>query len=194
MTVITIGTSMYDVYGTEAGLKSYLGGRLGADAYDNASGNDRKRAMVMAARWIDREKWQGTLTDSITPQPLAFPRTGITDCEGNAVGVSTIPDDVINASYELVLILLGDPTAASKSSQGGNIKSVGAGSAQVSFFRAGAADGSGSIGVGIFPVEAQKLLRCYLQSAASLSGPTITGTSQPSHFGDCDYRTQEGFA
>jgi hypothetical protein len=190
---VTISGTVYDVYGDETGLKTYMAGKLGSVNYDAATAADRKKALVSATRWIDREKWSGVLTDAITPQPLAFPRTGLTDCEENAVDENTVPPEVIDACYELVEILLGDATATSKSNQSSNVKKVGAGTAQVQFFRAGNPDGSG-LTAGIFPTEAQKLLRCYLPGTTGIAGPLVSGTDQESSFCEDDFDLNEGMA
>lgn len=164
---ITIGSSSYYVYGTEADVKSYLAGKLGTDAYDDASSTDRKKAHVQATRWIDREKWAGTPTDPDTPQPLAFPREGLTDVDGLAVDSATVPSEVVYATAELILILLRSNTADSSASTAKNIKSVGAGSAKVEYFSAG--DAQGKSGTPL-PVEAWKLLAPFAAGAGFIGG------------------------
>lgn len=191
---VTISGTTYDVYGTADGLKAYLAGKLGPLAYDTAESADKSKALVSATRWIDREKWQGSMTDEVTPQPLEWPRTGVTDCDGNAVDSASVPDDIINATYELAEILLGDPAAADGANTGSNTKRVKAGSAEVEFFRPGSADGSGGGGT-LFPVPAQKLVACFLEGAGgAFSTPYAGGTSQPSSFCTDDFDRNKGFA
>lgn len=179
---ITIGTDSYSVYGSEADVKTRLSGRLGTTVYDDASSNDKKKAHVQATRWIDRERWSGQPTDLVTPQPLAYPRTGLTDCDGNAVDSGTLPDEVFFATSELILILLGDNTATSSSSTGTNTKRVAAGSVNVEFFRPGASDGTG--GGTTLPTEAWKWVRCF--ASGGLSAPFASGTGADPFFTDCD--------
>lgn len=190
---VTISNVVYDVYGDEAGFKSYMAGKVDSTDYDAAESSTRKKAMVSAARWLDREQWSGVPTDQVTPQPLAHPRIGLTDCDGLAVPQGTIHQDIIDASYELANILLGDAAAADSATQGSNVKQAKAGSAQVTFFRPGAADGSGT-SAGVFPPLALKLVRCFLASSGSISGPTVTGTAQASSFCDDDYTLDQGFS
>ena len=179
---VTISGNTFDVYGDEAGAKAYFAGHINSADYDNATSNNRRKAHVSATRWIDRELWQGTISDATTPQPLAFPRDGLVDCQGNALPDDTTPDDIVNATYELMLILLGDSNAIKKASTFDNTKRLKAGSAEIEKFRPG--DPSGGAGK-TFPVEAQKLVQCYLASATKSNGVAY-GDSQTSQFDDCD--------
>lgn len=189
---VSIGTGLYYVYGDEAEFKTYMAGRLGAEAYDEASGTDRKKAQVQATRWIDREDWLGLPTDPGV-QPLAFPRVGLSDCDGQSVSSVVAPEAIIEASFELALILLEDGgTSTENSTTGTNVKEVGAGTAKVKFFRGGNPNGSGGQGT-IFPTEAQKLVRCFLESKG-ISGVVASGTSQPSSFCEDDFKLNEGIA
>ena len=191
---VTISGNLYDVYGDADGLKEYLAGKLGPLAYDSADTSSKSKALVSATRWIDREKWQGTMTDEVTPQPLEWPRTGVVDCDGDAVDPVEIPAGIINGAYELAEILLGNPTASESATTGSNTKRAKAGSAEIEFFRPGSADGSGGSGT-IFPIPAQKLVGCYLEGAAStVAAPYASGTDVPSHFDPCDFRRSEGFS
>lgn len=189
---ITIGSSSYSVYGTEAAIKSYLAGRLGTDAYDDASSTDRKKAHVQATRWIDREHWAGARTDPDTPQPLDFPRTGIVNCDGEAVDPDTVPPEVVYATAELELIILNDASASASGSTASNVKSVGAGSAKVSFFSAGDAQGKGGTPL---PTEAWKWLSCFAAGVLPSTGGFRSGEDNTPHFDDYpdDYDLTRGF-
>lgn len=193
VSTVTISGNDYSVYGTEAEVKQYLAGRLGTEAYDNASGGERKKAHVQATRWLDRERWTGSPTDTTTPQPLAWPRTGVTDCDGNAVPDNVVPDDLCAATAELVLVLLQDSSADQNATQGTNIRRAQAGSAIVEFFRPGSSDGSGQNGT-IFPTQVQKLVGCFLEGASGYVAPDARGTDQPSSFCEDDYNLKRGYS
>lgn len=185
VSTVTISGNAYSVYGTEAELKQYLAGRLGTDAYDNASSTDRKKAMVQATRWLDTLQWQGSPTDLVTPQPLAWPRTGMVDCNEEPVPDTVIPDELCAALGELVLVILGDSAASDQASTAKNIKRVGAGSAMVEFFRAGDAQGNSS-GTPL-PTQAWRLIKCFTGAGDQAnSGVISTGTDERSQFDDCD--------
>lgn len=187
---VTISGNAYDVYGTEAEVKQYLAGRLGADAYDDASGAKKKKAHVQATRWLDTMKWQGSPTDAST-QPLAWPRTGMTDCNGDAVLDTAIPDELCAAVGELVLILLGDSAASDQASTDKNIKKLGAGSASIEFFRAG--DSQGKSGTPL-PTQAWRLIKCFTGAGSQAnSGAIASGTDECSQFDDGDrYDLRDG--
>lgn len=177
---VTISGTDYDVYGTTAGLKSYMAANINSAAYDDASSTDRKKAHVSATRWLDRANWQGAMTDLVTPQPLEFPRTGLTDKDGNEVASDAVPDEVDEACYELVIYLLDDATITQSPDQGSNVKNVQAGSAQVEFFK-------GTQGkFPRFPIEAHELIRYFLEGASGISPPYAPGASVESQFDDCD--------
>jgi hypothetical protein len=186
MGTVSISGVNYSIYGTHDGAKSYMRARLGAEAWDSASSENQKKSLVSATRWIDRGDWAG---DPVTPgQALKFEfRSGLTDCEGNPVATNVVAPGVAEACYELALVLLGDATASAAVDSGSNIKSVAAGSAAVSYFR----PTSGS--APIYPGEAGRLLRCYLDSGGA-SG-FASGTDVESQFDNCDeYGLDEGYA
>lgn len=191
VSTVTIGTDTYNVYGTEAEIKTYLGGRLGADAYTNAESNDKKKAHVQATRWMDTMQFQGTPTDLVTPQPLAWPRIGMTNCNGEVVLDSVVPNELCEAIGELILVILGNSAASDAAGTGKNIKKVGAGSAQVEFFRAG--DAQGKSGTPL-PTQAWRLIKCFTGAGSQLnSGAISSGTDACSQFDDCDtYDLRDG--
>ncbi len=191
---VTIAGNAYDVYGTETEVKQYIAGRLGTSAYDDASSGDRKKAHVQATRWMDTLTFQGSPTDLVTPQPLAWPRTGMVDCNGEVVVDTVVPDELCEAIGEMVLIVLGDNAASDAAGTGKNIKKVGAGSAQVEFFRTG--DAQGNKGTPL-PEQAWRLIKCFTGAGDQAnSGAIASGTCDESQFDDCDryeLRSGEGF-
>jgi hypothetical protein len=180
MGTVTISGINYDVYGTSAGLKSYMAAHMNSSAYDSASSTNRKKAHVSATRWLDRANWQGQKYDLATPQALEFPRTGLTDKDGQEVAEDTVPTAVENACYELVLYLLDDETATQSLDQGSNVKRVQAGSAQVEFFKGTAGK------YPRFPTEAHELIRYFLEGASGLTAPYAPGVDIESQFDSDD--------
>lgn len=189
MGTITISATTYDVYGTEAGLKSYMAAHVNSTAYDNATSTNKKKGQISATRWLDRANWLGQKTDLVTPQSPEFPRTGLTDKDGNEVDDATVPTVVDEACYELVLYLLDDETITQSPDGGSNIKNVKAGSAQVEFFK-------GTQGAfPRFPIEAHELIRYFLEGASGLTAPMAPGVDVESSFDDADgYGLGGGFA
>ena len=85
---------MPDYYGDVAGGTEYFGQRLRTAVWDDASDEDRQKALWEATRSIDRLAFKGAKTDP--DQVLQFPRNTLED----------IPDNILYATYELALALL----------------------------------------------------------------------------------------
>ena len=119
MTTITIDGNVHDVYSNVAEAEIYLGARLGADAWNNATTVNKEKALVTSTRIMDRHIWKGERTAPAPGQPLEWPRTGVTDKYGNDLSSVTVPTQVFTGSQELALALLRDATV-----QDGNGRSV----------------------------------------------------------------------
>lgn len=180
MGTVTIGGTTYNIYGTSAAADAYLAARVvgsEAAAWEDLDADDRSKALVSGTRYLDRQNWNGQRT--VLAQDLEFPRTGLTDKDGNAVDDATVPLLMEEANYELALALNADATILDKGSTASNTKSVKAGSASVSFFRA--TDGAK------LPSVAFELVGLFLGgSDTSNTGPLATGTDGESAFGDID--------
>lgn len=183
VSTVTINTVTYDVYGTTVELSDYMGGKLSTTAFDTATDEDKDKAHVEATRWIDRERWQGTPTDLVTPQPLQHPRVGLIDCNGTPIPDDELALGICNGTFELVLLILQKPSVLTKGSTGSNVKSAKAGSAKVDFFRPGV-DASGQTSR-VFPTVAYKQVQCFLATGQGASGAAF-GTDQESSFCDPD--------
>ena len=110
MGTVSISGVSYDIYGTEAEANEYLRAHSNGAAWFAADTTTRKQALVTTARSFDRQAWVGAATDPVTPQPLAWPRTGVSDRNGQAVSDSVIPPDILNGSFEWALDTIQDPT------------------------------------------------------------------------------------
>ena len=101
------------------------------DALDSAT---QSAALIDATRMIDRLAWCGEKTSAA--QALQFPRTGLFDINGTAVSSASVPQEVINATIELALVLGEDSTIYSSEEPGGsNIKRAQADTVSVEFFK-----------------------------------------------------------
>jgi hypothetical protein len=107
----TIGASDANSFVTLDEAIEYLDGQLNADAFCKASDANQKRALIQAARVMDRWQWVGSQVDST--QALAWPRYDVEDPDG--VGLSEcplyyppdeIPQRVKDAQCELALALI----------------------------------------------------------------------------------------
>ncbi len=170
VSTVTIGATTYSVYALTsdpiADANAYFGGRLGSDAWSDASSPDKQRALVSAVRFLDRAvSWTGEQTDIVTPQPLQWPRDGAS-CDGTAVTNGTTPDAFANAEFEQALIFLDDATEQSSTGTGSNIKSVKAGTAEVAFFTGT----SGTLAETRLPTIVNDLLGCYIEQSGISGG------------------------
>ena len=169
-----------------ADANGYFKARLGADDWDAAGSTDKKKALVSAARWLDRMTWASTPTS--TSQALAHPRASLTDCDGVAVLDTDVAPGIAEAQFELALVLLGDAAAQESSGTGSNVKKVEAGSAKVTFF-------SSSVGSNRdtrLPQIAHDLVKCYFGNS---SGAGIaSGSGETSKFSDTDFGLNNGHA
>jgi hypothetical protein len=197
VTTISIGTSTYSVYSvsgnptTEAA--SYLNGLLGtgSTAWSEATADNRKRALITAADWMDRatrDILSGTKTSSV--QAREWPRTGAT-CNGTAVTDNTTPDQIAYAQFWLAGVVLSDSTLAAGTGTGSNVKEAKAGSASVTFFSAT----SGTASDTRLPITAMDLLKCYFSGAGiSTAAGVAYGVSSSSAFCSSDFKLSEGLS
>lgn len=189
---VTIGTASYSVYALSpdplADANTYHAGNLGTTTWDAADSATKRKALVMAVRMIDRvSSWSGE--ETVPGQPLAWPRDGAS-CDGEALPDNTVPDELALAEFELAALLLADPTLVQGSGTGSNIKSVGAGPAQVSFF-------SATVGTSRdtrLPQIVHDMVKCLFGGTDGVGTATASGVDQCSDFDPDDYERSEGFA
>jgi hypothetical protein len=197
VSTVTIGTDTFSVYALTADpvadATSFWNGRLGAEAtaWGVATSDNRKRALNAASDWIDRavgSLFSGTKTSDA--QPREFPRDGASYC-GTAVPDGTTPDALAFATFWLAGALLVNPTLASGSGTGSNVKQAQAGSASVTFF----SPTLGSATDTRLPVTAMDYLKCLFSGAGvSLAAGMASGVDRSSAFGPCDFQRSDGFA
>lgn len=176
---ITIDSTDYSVYGQTAdalvNADAYFAARLGADAWTDATDADKEKALVTAVRFLDRGVlWSGDKT--VADQALQWPRDGAT-CRSDSVADGTIPDNIVLGEFELALALLENEAIQDEPGTGDLIKSAGAGSAKVEYFRPSAGTSSDTR----FPTVVHELVGCYSAGNASLGGPWVSGVNDPAH-------------
>ncbi len=95
------------IYGSLVGAINYFGTRLRTEPWDNATKDERLKALHEATRLIDRLYFIGKKADPV--QGLEFPRVSIVVNQGdlNLVTINTfIPPDIQIACYEIAMKLL----------------------------------------------------------------------------------------
>jgi hypothetical protein len=196
---VSIAGKTFDIYGEhiidDAGppvvlsASSYFAGTLNATAWDSASIDDQARALVTAGRIFDKQLWVGSMTDPTTPQPLAWPRTGVPTCDGIVADPNQIPERVIFGSYEYALAILQDATTQTQTNTGSNVrrvlerKKVGdlETEDETEYF---SATNSGANAATRFPATVQEYISCYV--GGQLGGATVVGAAE-SVFIDWDF-------
>lgn len=187
-TTLSIDGVTYDVYKSVSDTDDYLGGRLGASAWTGESDADVKaRALVTATRMLDRQKWAGAQNSS--SQPLAFPRSGLTDREGESIAASTVPPDIETAQMELALALLQDESLQDRArgGSGREKRSIRTSDAAVEFWRP---RDSGDA----FPPIVQQLVGHYLWASNNAPTGAVFGDDVTSAFdtdGDDAFEVEE---
>jgi len=171
MATPTVGVNSYI---TNADCDTYIEDAIHGTPWNDASEGDQDDALITAARFIDRQIWQGSKTAPSPGQPLEWPRTGLTTPGGDLVDSVTVPQFVIDANCELALALINDINLQDKPDQDQNLKRVGAGSAAVEFFK--------PENRGRFPTIVQELIGFYLEGF--FESPVYSDADEESTLGD----------
>lgn len=172
-------------YSSRADADTYFADQLNTAVWDAATDADKDKALITATRLLDRETWQGDKTDP--DQPLAFPRTGLTDLDGDALPDDELPGLFLQGFWELAQAILGDVKLMTSGSTASNIQSVKAGSAGVTFFRPN--EGTR------WPDWLQTLFGPFMLSAVSgVAGAVAFGLGRESVFSeDGDFGVNDGY-
>ncbi len=150
--------------------RSYIQDRFGPTyaAWMQLDDTTANQTLVSAADYFHVLPWQGTATGTLNGQPTTFawPRTGVF-VDGVEVDSTTVPSDVLDAWYQLAVLLFADPTLPGKLDQGSNVQSVGGGGVpSVSFFApTSARQGTAPV----VPVIVLRLVGKYLAAPSGVS-------------------------
>lgn len=170
---LVVGTNSYvDV----ADADTYFLHAIHATAWNDAEETTKESALVTATRMLDRQNWDGEKYQDAPTQVLDFPRSGLTDSEGNEVDETTVPQEVIDATCELGLALIEDVTVQSDRNTSSNIKKLKAGSAEIEYIR-------GQSGPR-FPTIVHELIGLWLSGTSEYSGPFVSGADNESGLSD----------
>lgn len=189
---VSINGKDYDIYGEwntdtpgdPESAVTYFGGQLNASAWESASAVDQQKALVTASRIFDKQGWLGSPTDPSTPQPLAWPRTGVPDCDSIPTDPNEIPDNIVFGCYEEAAAILADAGVQTDPNSGSNLKrnldrqKVGDLEVEVEneYF---SPTNSGPSAATRFPTQVQEYIKCYLSSGGI--GTVVEGAT-PSKF------------
>jgi len=115
----TVGGASANSYATVAEADSYFDERLNSSDWDNASADNKKRALIMATRRLDQEPFEGVKTD-LDPedQALEWPRSGASGPNGHVFDNDELPTRLKHATFELGLVILGGDFLADSGLEG----------------------------------------------------------------------------
>ena len=120
-----------------------------------------------------------SITLTYSDQSILHPRIGLVDCDAQPIGSLDLAQSLKDAQIELAYDLSQDAGVETQKNTGSNIKKVGAGSAQVEFFRASNQAGESSR----FPTVVQELIKCFIGSGTTTtSGSSASGVDHCSQF------------
>ena len=169
---VVVGTNSY-ISNTDA--DTYFDDALHGADWVSATETTQDQALVTAFRMLDRQTWEGAKT--VSAQAQEFPRTGLTDKDGNVVGSVNVPQEILDGQAELALALIQDLNVQTNANTGTNVKEVDAKGVSVTFFNPSDSDEEFR-----FPTIVQELVSPFLSSALSLIGGTAFGSSEASSF------------
>jgi hypothetical protein len=149
--VATPGAANANSYATLAEANAYFDERLPLPTPWVTAGDGALRALIMAARVLNamsqphrvirydgdykyyytNRQWTGLPTDGV--QRMAWPRVGMFDANGNAIDDAVIPQALKEAQSELAGQLIIADTTLDNAAKVKGLKSVKAGSVEVSF-------------------------------------------------------------
>ncbi len=183
MTALVVGT---DTYITISEADTYFEHSINGEDWASLGDGDKIRALASATRMFQRTKWQGDPTDVPPTQPLAFPRTGLVDREGNAIADDVVPQDIKDGEAELALALNLDPTVQDELSSGSNIKRVKADVVEVAFFK--------QVPGGRYPTVVQEYIQPYTDGSSDVTGSESFGTDRETAIEDDQFGLTRGFS
>lgn len=136
LSTLTISAVNYQSYASNTEADEYLGADIKrATAWAALTEDEQNQSLVSATRYLDSFKWDGDMTDEVTPQTEEWPRTGLTDKNGIAVPTATIPQEVEDATILLAYEVSQNTSLFDTNDTGNNVKRVKAGSVEIENFR-----------------------------------------------------------
>lgn len=147
-------------YCTVAEAQAYFDYRLHTSVWDNASTDDKNRALVWGTKQIDEHiDFYGS--PYVTGQALQWPRSGMIGATGESIGYTDIPTRLKEATAEMALELLSSDVTLNSDTDG--LSSLGVGPVSVTF-----SDSSGSDRVPI-PKRVREKLSLWIRNKTSSS-------------------------
>lgn len=181
MARITIGAVNYDAYADLDYTNEFLAADFTATTWRAETDEDQqKRAIVTAARLLDRQPWPGDKEDE--DQLPAWPRTGITGLEDGE-----IPQALIDANALLAKFIHEGSSVETSNSTAGNVRRIKAGSVEQEFFYPTAKTGTR------LPLPVHELIAGLLATDTSMISAAQSFDTDGCSVADDSYRPASGF-
>lgn len=170
---LEVGTNCYI---SRADAVTYFTDLIHSADFIGADDTVKDQALVTATKMLDRQEWVGS--ETADPQDLDWPRTGVSDPEGNPVASDAVPQFILDATCELGLALIQDLSVQTNTDTSENTKSLKAGSAEIHYFK-------GKTGPR-FPTIIHELIGHYLLSSSAYTSPYYGATEAETGLTDHD--------
>lgn len=182
--IVTINATDYEVYQDDAEITLYAQAQVGsdADAWLAADPGPQARAAVSSTRLLNALAWTGAPTDEY--QPLAWPRTGMLDAQGQPLSDLVIPQAVLDAN-SLIAMALNNGSTVQTDPNTQVTRLLKAGSVEIEYFR------NIDNPPAMFPQNIMELIGRWLGGGTMFVGDA-TGTHGKTGF-DQEYRFIRGF-
>ncbi len=172
-------------YASQAEADAYFADSLRAAQWNGYTTEQKDAGLIEVTRIMERGTYKGE--KEVPTQALAFPRSGVTDCDGNAITPADTLVMAKEAQFEYAILVIATPALLSqRDATGSNTKRLKAGSAEIEYFRP-------TIG-GRLPTTVQDILKCMLAGSTGngISGSASSGTGDSSSF-NANYDLNKGY-
>jgi len=130
--IATAGAANANSYCTLAEANAYHDARSVVASWDNASNDEKSRALVMATRLLDEHvEWKGEA--STGTQALGWPRTYTYDLNGNEIVGDVVPQKLKEAEAEFARQLLEADRSADSKTETEGVKEMKVGEIEFTF-------------------------------------------------------------
>lgn len=154
MATVTIDAVVYTTYATLAATNSYLNAAAHADAWRDATDTEKSRAIVTAARTLDRQLWRD---------------------DYNTFAEREVVANIITASMEMAAALIDGSELQNVQNNTEKVRSMSAGSVSITLRNT---DNE----VTRFPQIVHELLRDYLLGESFVVGSKVVGVDTETAF------------
>ncbi len=182
MSLVAWPTPSANSYSSRAAADIWMADRLNTEAYTSATTTKQDQALITATDFLDSQSWDGDKT--VSSQPLEFPRTGLSDKNGDAVDSATLPPELVEAHYLLTLAIL--KSSQVQFSSGTRVSGITTANTAIRFSIFGEAINAGGL-----PNNIQQLIAIFLSKASASSLVESFGTDVVS--GIEKYERNRGF-